>query len=244
MSENKITTIPDPVTDLSPTDIQLVNKFKEDGLPGLAALEDSAIARIMDAYLEGKTYSQIANIMRVSRSLVMYLSDRFGWYQRRKELQDEIAAQIQRRLVEQNLKTQDFLIQLIQFLQRRLSKKMAKYYETGNDDVGAEVNHKEIDRLVKSIKALQELDTSGKGPKTGKPPAVGLNLPSSGITVERKDDGSVEITPKEKAHGDLLQRYADFRRQQDANRTKKRSDIEEVTPTTTQSEGEKVDENS
>lgn len=243
MNDKSLTTKPLPTTDLTESDQALVQQFIADGLPGLASLDDVMIARVTNAYLEGKTYSYLAQTIRVPKALVLFLSDRFNWYTRRREYQDELALHIQNRIVESKIKSKDFLLQLTQFWEKKLGKNLGKYVETDDEKYADAVNLKEVDKYLKAVETLHKLNEEGKD-RNGKTPAVGLNLGAHGVTVERKEDGSVEITPKERAHGDLLARYADFRRQADAEKSKKKSDIEEIVPETQlEPLGDKVDEN-
>ena len=71
-----------------------------------------------------------------------------------------------------------------------------------------EINLKDIAAYIKTLEALSKSTGAFAEPKA---PAVGLNL-GEGVTVSKKDDGSVEITPKQKAVGEILKQLADERR--------------------------------
>lgn len=224
-------------TDLTPKDQEIVTKFIADGMPGLAAVDDVMIARIYSAYLDGKSHRETASVMRTTKGIVLYLADRFNWFQRRQEYRDELALTMQNRMMERKLDNKDILIYMSQYYSKRLRKKMDRFYETENEDPALEPSKKDVDSLLKTIKALNELDDTGKDPKTGKPPIspVGINIPD-GATVTRNDDGSVDISPKEKAQVDMLMAYSNYRREQDALRSKKSSDIKETIPQENNSE--------
>jgi hypothetical protein len=210
-------------TDLSELDMQKIEKFKADGLPGLANVGDASIVKCMELYLSGKTYGQIANMTRLKKPLVMYLSHKFNWFLLKKEYFQDLSENIQQRTLEAKIVSQDFLLQLIQFWQSKIGKRINKFLLTGDEDVAKEIDLKEIDKYLKTIEILHKL--TGERTSSEKPPAVGLNL-GDGVTVKKVGDNAVEITPKQKATGSLLSQLANFRREQEnSKKNDEKSDI-------------------
>lgn len=224
MSENKLPIVQEEkTTDLSPLDMQKIEKFKEDGLPGLAEVSDAGVVKCMELYLSGKTYGQIANMVRVKKPLVLYLSHKFNWYLLKKDYFQDLSEDIQQRTLETKIVSQDFLLQLIQFWQTKIGKSVNKFLVTGDDDVAKEIDLKEIDKYLKTIEILHRL--TGEKSSGEKPPAVGLNL-GDGVTVKKVGDNAVEITPKQKATGNLLSQLANLRREQEnSKKNNEQSDI-------------------
>lgn len=213
-------------TDLTDNDMQAVNKFAEDGLPGLSAVDEAVMTRAVDLYLSGSTYHQICNTLRLKRPLVMYLSHKYEWYTAKREYLHELSEQIKSRVIDSKLISQDFLLLLTAAYQKKIGRRLREYLATDDDSHTNNINIKEIAQLLKTIEMIQGLDKEGKDSK-GRTPAVGLNL-GDGVTIERSGDNKVTITPKEKTVGDMLKQFADNRRAEEMKRKpEKVSDIED-----------------
>lgn len=211
---------PEPTTDLSPIDLEKVRAFREEGMPGVYNLEESQIARMMDLYLDGKPYSQISRITRISKTTIMFLSDKFNWFALRQDYLIELEANMRNRVIESKLVSQDFLLQLSHAWQKKIGKNITQFLATGDEKYANEIDLKEVDKYLKTIEILHKISSENAAGKN-KTPAVGLNL-GDGVTITKKDDNSVEITPKQNTVGALLKQYADSRRDEEL---KKESDI-------------------
>lgn len=226
MSEEKKLPSENQISDISEKDMEKVNKFMSDGLPGLAKLGESDFHRMTEMYMSGSTYHQISNSTGHARSLILYLSHTFGWFPARREYLHELQEKVKSRIIDSKLESKDFLLLYIQASQKRIGKNLKKYLSTDDESHANEINLKEVAQLLKTIEVLQGLDSEGKDSK-GKTPAVGLNL-GDGVTIERSGDNKVTITPKEKTVGDMLKKFADKRREEQ-NKSKDSSDIIDVT---------------
>lgn len=214
-----------PTHDFSPKDLERIEKFKEEGMPGLLTLDETKVARILDLYLSGKTYHQISRIMRVEKALVLYLSKKFNWFSTRQEYLFELESNIRSRVVEAKLTSQDFLLELTSVWQKKIGSKITKYLASGEDSHAEEIDLKEVDKYLKTIEMLHKLTSEGS-PKSsgGQSPAIGLNL-GDGVTITKKSDNEVEITPKQAAIGDVLKKFADLRREEEKKKNSAKSDI-------------------
>jgi len=199
------------MTDISDESMKKVQKYIDSGLPGVSAVDETKIGKMMELYLSGKTYDQISTITRTDRVIVMYFSHKLNWCDIRKEYMVELADHMKRRVMEAKLQSQDFLLQLAQMWQKKIGHKITRYLETNNEEFSVQINLKEIDRYMKTIELLQK--STAEAPKD-KGPLIGLNL-GEGATVTRNSDNQIEITPKQKAIGDVLKHYADLRREEE-----------------------------
>lgn len=202
-----------PTTDFSPKDLGRVEAYKQSGLPGISEIEPSLVAKMAELYVSGKTYGQISNITRTSKDIVMYLAHRFDWYKAKQQYIVELEELMDIRVYEAKLMSQDFMLQLQQFFERKIGKNINRFLNTGNDDVANEVNLKDIATYLKTLEALGK-SLNGHRMSDNNTPAVGLNL-GEGVTVTKKSDNTVEITPKAKAVGDILKQFADSRREEE-----------------------------
>jgi hypothetical protein len=111
---------------------------------------------------------------------------------------------------------QDFLLQLVHVWRKRIGKKINKYFATDDESIIDSLDLKEIDKYLKTVEALQKMTSDGTQAPP-KSPAVGINL-GDGVTVTRKGENEVEITPKQRHIGDMLKQFADSKRKKDEDK--------------------------
>lgn len=215
MSEdNKPALIPDTVNDFTQKDLEVIQKYQDDGLPGIGAVDDVVMARTLDLYLSGKTYRQIAMTLKFQKQVILYLSYKFNWFELRREYLEDLEENIRARVLEAKIVNQDFLLQLQQMWQKKIGSNITKYLQTDNPDFANAIDLKEVDKYLKTVEMMHKL--SGKSdtpPSDSTRPMVGLNAGPEGVTIVKTGENSMEITPKSKAIGDALKQLADFRRE-------------------------------
>jgi hypothetical protein len=207
MSDNLPEVIVKPTTDIVERDATAVAEFIEKGMPGLATVQEENVKKMFDMYLAGKNYKQISGIMRTPKPLVMYLSQKLKWFEKREDYIVDLQQNMERRVVEAKLIGQDVMLQFVQAYGKKFSTKMNSYMASGNEDFTKQINLKEFELYLKCLERLQK---SIEAP-VQKGPLVGINL-GEGATVTRTGQNSIEVTPKQKAVGDMLQELADMRR--------------------------------
>lgn len=192
-------------TDLTPTDLRKVQAYKEAGLPGISSVTTSQLHRMLDLYMTGSTYTQISSTLEVKKNIVIYLAYSNEWYLLKKEYLNEIQEKIANQIIDTKLRSQEFLLLLIQAQQKRISAQLKRYLSTNDPSNMDGINLKEVSQLMKAIELIGQLDGT-KGSKD-RVPTVGLNL-GAGVDVERTGDNRVTITPKDTSLGNLLKQYA------------------------------------
>lgn len=202
------------ITDLSEQDMLKIEKFKEDGMPGLAAVSEPHFYRMFEMYMNGSTYNQISNALGIKRVIITHISKKYEWCMAKREYLDELQEQIKSRVIDSKLVSQDFLLLLTQAWQKKISGKLKRYLATDDESHTDAIDLKEVGQLLKTIEIINTLNNDGKDSK-GRQPAVGLNL-GDGVTIERSGDNKVTITPKEKSLGDMLKKFADTRRNEES----------------------------
>ena len=216
-------------TDISLSEMEKINKYMENGLPGISEITDSQLYRMYELYLSGSTYTQIANTLMIKKVVVLYLAHKSDWYTSKKEHLNEIQENVKNRVLESKIRSSEFMLLLVQSWQKKIGNQLVKYLSTNDKEHMEEIDLKEVSQLMKAIEMVSELDNYGKDSK-GKTPAVGLNL-GNGVTVEKTGDNKITITPKEEKIGDILKQYADSKREEEKNKLieKQKHDIIEVT---------------
>lgn len=205
---------PEPTTDLSPLDQEKVRQFREEGMPGLFQVQEEQVGKMFELYLAGKPYTQISRVTKVNRTLIMYMADKFQWFVARREYLHELEANIRERILQSKVETQDFYLGLLHMYQKKIGKKVNAYLSTDNEEHANSIDHDDVKAMMKIAEGLHKLVSE---PSVGKPvaPAVGLNVGENGINISKNEDGSVDITPKEKSVGEMLRQFAEAKRQQE-----------------------------
>lgn len=209
-------------TDMTESEISKVKKFVDDGLPGISTVTDAMLYKMLDLYLNGNTYSQISSILEIKKIYVLYFAQSANWVLVKEEYLNEIQEKIKSRVVDSKLRSQEFMLLLVQAWQKKIGSQVTRYLATNDDSLMEDLNLKEISQLMRAIEMVSELDNTGKDPK-GKSPAVGLNV-GNGVVVEKTGENTISITPKETTVGSLLQQLADERRNKE--KTLGKPDIE------------------
>lgn len=212
MSDKLPTIIQDAESDFTEKDLAIIQKYVEDGLPDIAVVDGEKLTRIMDLYLSGKSYRAISTIMNVKAATILYLSHKYNWFQLKKDYITDLENTIRGRLLEARLVNQDFLLQLVHMWQKKIGSKMTKYLSTDNEAFANSIDLKEIDKYLKTVDMLHRLSSEKNVSQAA--PAVGLNL-GDGVTIVKKGDNEVEITPKSKVISEMLKEYANSRREEE-----------------------------
>lgn len=212
-NKNLPATLEEPQSDFSTKDLEVIKAYQEGGLQGVAVVDDKKMASMLEMYLSGKTYRQIATTMQIKKEIVLYMSHKFNWFELRTEYLVDLESSMRGRVLEAKIVNQDFLLQLQAMWQKKIGTKISKYLATDNEEFANEIDLKEVDKYLKTVELLQKLGGEGKTPDNSRP-MVGVNA-GDGVTITRKGDNEIEITPKSKAIGDALKMFADSRREEE-----------------------------
>ena len=207
------------VTDITPKELQLVEKYKEDGLPGITSISDVGIVKALDMYMDGKTYHEIAKILGTKKEIVLYFAQKLNWYQTKMEHIEILDANLKERILQANLVNQNFMLQIQQFFKQKIGHKMNKFFATGDDEIAAQVYSKDIEMYYKAVDLMIKLTTEKPAPGA-RGPTVGLNL-GDGVSVQRVGENEVVITPRNKTTGEMLNELANLKRKEEESNTKK-----------------------
>lgn len=187
--------------DFSVADQERLQAFISGGVPGISSIPEAQMERMMSQYFEGYSYSRIARSFSVRKEVVLYLAQKFDWYEAKQEYLAEQRERMLTRIADARLAAKDYLLQLSTYLRTVVGKRISKAMVTGDETQGPDL--KMIDRSLKALEALFRLADA----QDQKPAPV----PSTGICSELNaaSDGSSD-------HGDLLRKFADMRRREEA----------------------------
>jgi hypothetical protein len=223
-----------PLHDFTPQDLEKIEKFKEEGMLGLAAINETDVTIMMDHYLSGRNYREIAKIMNKDKTLIMFLSQKLDWFALRREYIEELMIHNRDRVLEHKLSSQDFLLKLTYALEKKISRHVTRFLKTNSEEDAKKIDDKAIDKYLKVVEALHRLNGETKLPGE-KPPLVGIT-PTGGMTITKTADNKIEITTRNENRNSRLKKFADMKR---AEEKPKSNDIEvESTPDGDESDDE------
>lgn len=205
--ENKLDIL--RTTDLNSKESDELQKFIEDGTPGLHEADKDKTNKMFEMYLLGKTYTQISGIMRLPRPVVLFVAHKCNWFPIKQEFLVEFENTKQQRLIEAKMMSQEFLITAQQAFNKKYSSKMNSYL-AGNDEAMNDMDWKGYDRYLKTMERLEKVTSV---PGENQRPLIGLNIGGAGVDMKRTGQNEIEITPKEKATENMLKYYADLNRE-------------------------------
>jgi hypothetical protein len=211
LDENTLTVLENgKTTDITPKELQAIEKFKEKGLPGITSANEVTMAKALDLYLGGKTYTEISHVTGTKKEIVLFLAQKFKWYETKMEQLEILDANLKERILHAKLMNQDFTLQIQQFFIRKLGRKLTKFFATNDEEEAAKVDRKDIEIFFKSVDILDKM-SSEKVP-AGHRPAVGLNL-GDGVSIKKIGENEVQITPRNKTASEMLAELANLKRQ-------------------------------
>jgi len=195
-------------TDFSEKEQAELQKYIEEGTPGVNEATDEKIKKMWDMYILGKTYTQLSGIMRIPRAVVLFVSHKLQWFEHKHEYLVDLEETKRQRVIEAKLMSQDFLLTATQAFHKKYTKKMNAYL-AGDDTAMNDMDWKGYDRYLKTIERLEK--AAGISAENLRP-LVGINM-QDGMTMKRTGDNEVEITPKEKSTENMLKHLADLQRE-------------------------------
>ena len=202
-------------TDITPKELEAVAKFKEEGMPGLFTVVQSEVTYVkaLDLYMSGKTYHEISKVVNVKKDIILFLAHKHEWYNTKMQHLAILDANIKERIIQADLMNQDFVLQIQQFFLKKIGRKMTRFMASGDDEAANAVDKKDLEMYMKSVALLREI-SSEKIP-SGHRPTVGLNI-GDGVTVRKVGENQVEISPRNKTVGEMLNDLANLKRTEEA----------------------------
>ncbi len=232
-----------PHADFTMKDLETIEKFKTDGMLGLHTIKDTDVERSMALYMDGKSYRQIAQVLKIKKDVVLFLAHKFKWFELRQDYLEELHATLKDKVTESKLQSQEFLLELVLAYQKKVSRNVHQYLRTDNADFFDKIDPKDISTVLKVMELLHKFSSENAG-MPGDKSLVAFNGMGEGVTITKTGTNSVEITPKAPSpFSSKLKQFAEMKRQQekDAQAPQKQSHDIDTEPST-QNEGENKNE--
>jgi hypothetical protein len=145
---------------------------------------------------------------------VLFLANKFKWFELRREYLDELQATLKDKVIESKLQSQEFLLHLSLAYRKKIGRNVDHYLRTDNVEFADRIDQRDITAYLKIEDMLHNISNESLRDPNGKP-LVGLNGMGEGVTITKTGVNSVEITPKVSPVGSKLKQFADFKREQE-----------------------------
>lgn len=239
MSEDQQLMLPPEGSDFTMKDLEFIQKFKDNGLLGLASVSHLDHERMLGLYMDGKTYRQIAAILHIKKDTILYLSYTQRWYEMRKDYLEEVGATMPNKILESKLQSQEFLLNLVTAYQKKIGKNVNDYFRTNDKEKMNSLDTKDVATYLKIYEMLHKVSAENAAN-----PLVGLNGMGDGVTITKTGKNSVEITPKGGTPiGSRLKQFAELKRQQEKEQQEASRPSRDIVIEQSKTEKESEDEN-
>lgn len=161
--------------DLSKSERDMLRSFKDNGMPGLAKTTDEQVVKMKEMYLNGASYTSIANAFRIKKAIILFLSEKGRWLEERSERANENLKVIQEVIPYIQNDNIVFLAEVSEFFKQYYRKKIEEYNRSGDDRIVQTTSLNGLEKYLKCFKLLQE-SVEGKTLDTPKNPMVHLHL--------------------------------------------------------------------
>jgi hypothetical protein len=195
--------------DFTDEDIQRIDTYVSNGSAGLESVvkDEYKVNSLFSLYMAGKTYEEISKISRVKKDIVLYLSAKMKWYEKRMEYLDDIQRQIAKKLAHTRIESLNFISDLINCHHKYYGDEINKYLQTNDRTIIDNLDLKSLGQYFKSIEILEKIMnpsnvTKGTGANTT------ININAAGSKIDTNND-TIEITPSNT--GDILKALANLK---------------------------------
>jgi hypothetical protein len=194
--------------DFTEEDVQRVNTFVSNGSVGLESIvkDEHKVNSLFGLYMAGKTYEEISKISRVKKDVVLYLSAKMKWYEKRMAYLEDIQRQMTKKLTHTRIESLNFISDLINCHHKYYGDEINKYLQTNDRTIIDNLDMKALGQYFKSIEILEKILNPTNTNRTGSGTTININ--AAGSKVDANND-SIEITPSNT--GDILKALANLK---------------------------------
>jgi len=217
--DKTIVEIPDDevLTDMSESEKESLAKFKTRGHPGIHKINDAVVYKMFNLYLAGRTYSEISQVTKEKKDLVLYLSSRFDWFKIKMEYLLSLNNNLVAKVSKTRLESINFLTNLMTLNHKYYSKQIDKYLMSGDDKVFESLNLKPLEKYMKAIDVLEKLMPTGKNDRDpGEKPFAEIHL-SGNAEISSNGPGQLKVI-QEDPEKQLVSALANFKREMEKSK--------------------------
>jgi len=206
--------------DMTEEELKSLKDYRENGLPGVGVADNSNQFQWLNLYMAGKTYTEISNIVSVKKDVILHISDKYKWYEKRIKHYEDLVNNLIEKTTRAKLEGANAVSSIISALNKYYANKFNKYLSTNDDTIIEALDPKILVQYYKSLETLDKLMASArpanpKEPGTTNPnssPIVNVNL-GGNANLRQNEDGSLDIS--DNTAGKLLLELSKIKKESD-----------------------------
>ncbi len=198
--------------DMTKEEKEKVLEFIQNGVPGLLRVQHSDMYMMFQLYMSGKTYSEIATISKINKTLIMYLAYKSNWMDLRFKHYEDISLNILDKTQKAKLDIVNDLIVSINATGKYLRDEYNRYLSTNDKSIIERLDQTIVTGHRNNIKALKEVLTEEESTdpnKKPKGPLVNINV-GMGAQIQQGTEKPLEIS--DATTGDLIKALASMKK--------------------------------
>jgi hypothetical protein len=201
--------------DFTAKEQQSLDTFISNGCMGLDVLvqDEHKVNSMFSLYMAGKNYTEISKITKVKKDLVLYMSKKMTWYEKRMDYLDSIQNKIVHKLANTRTESLNFITDLINLHHKFYGEEINRYLQTGDRGIIEDLDLKPLAQYFKSIEILEKiLNPTNVNPRGEGKKGTTININTSGGEVKQVNEEVIEITSG--TTGDILKKMAEIKDKQ------------------------------
>ena len=172
-----LTRIPE---DLSSEEKNSLVDYVQNGCPGLTRVDDQDVFSWFQLYMSGKSYSEISEFCKCKKDLVVYMSYRNQWHEKRMNYYNDISSKYIEKVKMAKMDSINTTINAITALGKYHDKQFTKFIANNDNSIIHNLDTKILSQYYKSLEMLDKL-LSNKAPSKNRddydePPTVNINI--------------------------------------------------------------------
>jgi len=188
-----------------------LENYIKNGTPGISKITEVDIFKWFELYMSGKTYAEIATITKSKKDLILYISNKSGWNEKRLSHYKDLSDNLIEKIKTVKLKNTNTVASIINALGKYYGDKFDKFLSTNDNSIIEEMDTKMLAQYYKSMEVLDRI-IAGASDSDKKSPTVNVNV-GSGAEISQIDENTVEVT--DSTAKNLLRSLAEYKKEQD-----------------------------
>jgi hypothetical protein len=176
--------------DFTQEESKSLQEFVKSGCPGLAKISEDKTFEWFRLYMSGKGYGEIAALCNTKKDLVLYISNKLRWHEKRMSYYEDISSTLFNKTKDVKIESASTIAAMVSALNQYFGDKFISYLKTKDSKHIEGIDTKMLAQYYKSLEMLDKLMGGGSSSST---PTVNVNV-GTNATVEQNSDNSITVT--------------------------------------------------
>lgn len=188
---------PKNIGDFTPEEKQSLDNFISNGCPGLSRVTDTLTFKWFELYMSGKSYTEIAQICKDKKDLIMYISHKTNWHDKKIAYLNSITSNLTQKVENAKIESTNTVATIVSSMNKYFGDKFNNYLATNDKSIIEDLDSKLLEKYYKSLEILDKLfDPANKNIGQGNKTEVNVNV-GNNATVKQVDNNTIEINSNE-----------------------------------------------